>query len=78
MGELNLLACTHGLLRLNFFFYNAGPPDQDSIMHTVPPHQSLIKKIPSCLPTGQSNGNIFSTEFLSSQMTLTCVKLTRI
>lgn len=46
MGELNLLACTHGLLHLIFFIYNSGPPDQDNIMHTVPPYQSLIKKIP--------------------------------
>lgn len=29
------------------------------------------------LPTGQSDRGIFSTEVLSSQMTLVCVKLTK-
>lgn len=41
-------------------------------MLTLLPYQSLIKKIPIDLPTGQSDGGIISVEVASSQMNPVC------
>lgn len=41
-------------------------------MLTLLPHQSLIKEIPTDLPTGQSDGGIISVEVASSQMNPVC------
>lgn len=41
-----------------------------------PPQQSLIRKMPTGLPTAQSHRGIFSTKITSSQTTLPSVKLT--
>jgi hypothetical protein len=55
------------------FLQNPGLPAQ---VGWALPHQSLTTKLPIGLPTGQSDGGIFSIKVLSSQMTLICVTIT--
>lgn len=37
-------------------------------------HQSLCRKMPNDLPTGQTNGGIFSVEVSSSRSTIVCIE----
>lgn len=46
-------------------------------MRWARPHLSLVKKMPTDTPTGQSDGGSSSVEVLSSQVTRVCVKLTK-